>query len=134
MIQSFLKDEAEMVLSDLEWTIDFYTGEDNTGTVYSESGEPPDTYDADFRFPEYMFFIRSSDWAYAETAAEKIVDHFHKKNNLLVTIEKSIKSLIVNKRYKVFFIEALGEPLRLGAKNNIMEYSINFKVTLREEK
>lgn len=134
MIQSFFVQEAKTILPDLEWTQDFYTGEDNTGTAYSENGEPPDTYDAKFRFPDYMVFIRSSDWAYAEYAAQKVFEHFHTKHNFLVTVEQTIKDLVITKKYQVFMVEALGEPLRLGAQNNIMEYSVNFKVTLREVK
>lgn len=124
MIQNYLKEQAQMVLPELEWTIDFYTGEDNTGTVYSENGAKPDTYDANFRFPQYMVFIRSSNWSNAEQAAQKVFDLFHKKYNLQVE-ENS-------KQYKVYFIEAMGEPLRLGAQGNVMEWSVNFQVTLRE--
>jgi Bacteriophage minor capsid protein len=134
MIQGFFVREAKTILTDLEWTQDFYTAEDNTGTVYSEGGEPPDTYESDFRFPEYMVFIRSSDWSYAEGASQKVFDHFHKRNDFIVSVEQKMKSLIVHKQYKIFFIEALSEPLRLGVKNNIMEYSINFRVTLKEVK
>jgi hypothetical protein len=134
MIQSFFVDEGKTILSDLEWTQDFYTAEDNTGTAYSEGGERPDTYESDFRFPEYMVFIRSSDWNYAEGASQKVFDQFHKRNDFIVFVEQKMKSLIVQKQYKIYFIEALSEPLRLGVKNNIMEYSINFRVTLKEVK
>ncbi len=132
MIQSFFVLEAKVILPDLEWSQDFYTGEDNTGTVYVESGEPPDTYDARFRFPNYMVLIRSSDWPYAEYAAQEVFDYFHTKHDFTVNVEKTIKNRAIQKQFKVFFIEALSDPIRLGAQNNIMEYSINFKVTLRE--
>lgn len=124
MIQNYLKEQAQLVLPELEWTIDFYTGEDKTGTVYSENGAKPDTYDTNFRFPQYMVFIRSSDWAFAEQAAQRVFDLFHKKHDLLVSAN--------SKQYRVYFIEAIGEPNRLGAQGNVMEWSINFQVTLRE--
>lgn len=124
MIQSFLKNELQTVLPQLEWTIDFYTGEDNTGTVYSEGGEPPDTYDVGFRYPQYMILIRSSDWTLAEQAAQIVLKTLHKKENLPISIGTS--------NYMVYFITAMGEPIRLGVKNNIMEWTVNFQVTLRE--
>lgn len=134
MIQSFFVSEIKPHLPDLEWTQDYYTGVDNTGTVYSEGGEPPDIYDAKFRFPEYMILIRSSDWPYAVYAAQKVFDNFHTKRDLSVSVEHVVKGTKFTNQYKVYFIEALSEPLRLGAKDNIMEYSINFRVTLREVK
>jgi hypothetical protein len=124
MIQSFLKDEAKAVVPELEWSIDFYTSEDNTGTVYSESGAPPDTYESGMRYPEYMVFIRSSDWTLARVAANKVFKQLHMKMKDLVLAD--------GLQYQVFLIEALGEPIRLGAQGNVMEYSVNFKVTLRE--
>jgi hypothetical protein len=124
MIQSFLKDEAKAVVPELEWTIDFYTSEDNTGTVYSESGTPPDSYESGMRYPEYMVFIRSSDWTLARVSANKVFKHLHKKMKDLVFAD--------GLQYQVFLIEALSEPLRLGAQGEVMEYSINFRLTLRE--
>jgi hypothetical protein len=124
MIQSFLKDEAKAVVPELEWTIDFYTSEDNTGTVYSEGGTPPDSYESGMRYPEYMVFIRSSDWTLARVAANKVFKQLHRKMNVQASVDGS--------QFQVFFIEALGEPIRLGAQDDVMEYSINFRVTLRE--
>jgi hypothetical protein len=124
LIQSYLKEEAKVVVPELEWTIDFYTGEDNTGTVYSESGTAPDTYESGLRYPEYQVYIRSSDWTLARVAANKVFKHLHRKMNVLANAD--------GLQYQVFFVEAQGEPIRLGARGNVMEYSINFSVTLRE--
>jgi hypothetical protein len=124
MIQSFFKDEIKAAVPELEWTIDFYTSEDNTGTVYSESGTAPDLYESGMRYPEYMVFIRSSNWTLARKAANKVFKQLHRKMNVQASVDGS--------QFQVFFIEALGEPIRLGAQDDVMEYSINFKVTLRE--
>lgn len=124
MIQSYLKDQLAMVLPQLEWTFDFYTGDDNTGTVYSEGGPSPDAYESGFRFPQYMVLVRSTDWAFAEQAAQKAFALFHKKYDFLVTID--------SKKYRVYSIEAMGEPLRLGVKDNVMEWTVNFQTTIRE--
>jgi hypothetical protein len=124
MIQSYLKDLAQSAVPELEWSIDFYTGQDNTGTVYSESGLPPDTYDPGLRYPEYMVFIRSSDWTFARKAVNKIFKQMHGVSSERVTADEI--------PYQVLFVEALSEPLRLGAQDRIMEYSINFQATIRE--
>jgi hypothetical protein len=124
MIQSFLKEELKEVIPELEWTIDFYTSQDNTGTVYAESGEAPDSYESGLRYPSYMVFIRSSDWTLARVAANKAFKHLHKKMKDLVLAD--------GLQYQVFLIEAQSEPLRLGVQGDVMEYSINFQATIRE--
>ncbi|MGD6994000.1 hypothetical protein [Sutcliffiella horikoshii] len=126
MIQSYLKDEAQKILPELEWSIEFYTGEDNTGTVYSEAGDPPDTYEVGYRYPQYMFMIRSSDWGNASKYVQVLMNHFHNQQSLYVEMDSV--------PYRIFSIEALGEPLRLGVKDNVMEWTLNVKVLLREVK
>ncbi|POD46287.1 hypothetical protein BKM15_25950 [Pseudomonas syringae pv. syringae] len=125
MIHRYLKDEAAKAIPGLGWSINFYSGTDNTGTVYTEGGPPGETNDVKTRTPEYMVYIRSSDWDAAETYAQQVYDLFHERKQFVIT-EKG-------RTFIVYFIEALSEPIRLGvADNNIMEYSINFRATLRE--
>lgn len=126
MIQSYLKDEAQKILPELEWSIEFYTGEDNTGTVYSEAGDPPDTYEVRYRYPQYMFLVRSSNWGSASKCIQVLMNHFHNQQNLYVEMDPV--------PYRIFSIEALGEPLRLGVKDNVMEWTLNVQVLLREVK
>ena len=125
MIQRYLKDYLKDVIPELTWTMDYYTGEDTTGTVYYEGGSKPPSNDVNTRYPTYMVYIRSSNWGLASTAAQKVFDTLHKKSNFGVTGALS---------YHVFFIEAVSEPNRIGVKDGIMDYSINFDATLiREE-
>lgn len=112
-------------MPELVWSIDHYSAADNTGTVYTEGGGEPSIDDTDMCYPDYMVYIRSSDWALAERRAKQIKKMFHKRANFTVTEEGST--------YFVYLIAAQSEPLRLGTTDSgIMEYSINFRVTLRE--
>ncbi|WP_028976441.1 phage tail terminator protein [Sporolactobacillus terrae] len=133
MIQSFFMQQSKLILPDLKWTIDNYTANDNTGTVYSEGSGDPDLYDADIHQPEYMVYIRSSEFAYAEFAARQVFNRFHKMHDQQVTISKTIKGATITTNYYVYLIQALSEPLRIGVdESGIMEWSINFRATLRE--
>jgi len=126
MIQSYLKDELALAIPELEWTIDYYAAKDNTATVYSEGGPGPDPYDTRFRYPQYQVLIRSSDWGFAGQAAQKVFGFFYKKSNL--SVSNSFNT------YRIYLIEPMGEPLRLGVRNDVMEWTVNLQVTLREER
>lgn len=136
MIQRYLANELKKVVPDLEWTADFYTAEDHTGTVYSEGGSAPNIYETGIRYPAYMVYIRSSAWSYAETAAQKVFDAFHRKGDFTATINEYDRNenVIGSKSYHVFFVAAASDPLRIGVQDNIMEYSVNLDVTLTEIK
>ncbi|MCP3026604.1 minor capsid protein [Halobacillus sp. A5] len=136
MIQDYLRKELEEAIPDLEWTVDFYTADDYTGTVYNEGGRRPDPYETEMRFPSYMVYIRSSDWSYAQTAAEQVYQALHRKGNFTSKIElyDTQGNVIETKNYHVFFIAAASDPIPVGVNNELMEYSINFDVTLQEIK
>lgn len=125
MIHRYLKDQAKITIPELAWSINFHTGTSNTGTVYTEAGGVPDTYDFEWRYPEYMIFIRSSDWDKAEQFAQQIHRLFHKRLDFRVTEQ--------GRTFYVQSLFALSEPIRLGVSDDKMEYSINIRATLREE-
>lgn len=129
MIQEFLKNQAKPVKPDLEWSVDYYTGLDRTGTVYYEGGRAANKNDeAQTRRPEYMIFIRSSDFSEAEVTAHKLYKLFHMK-----TVEELVCVPELETCYRVYFIEAVSEPSRLGVSGDVMEYSLNLLITMREE-
>lgn len=135
MIQEFLMNQLKTIIPHLTWSVDYYYAKDNTGTVYSSGGFHPDRYDTDYRYPSYQVWIRSSDWDYAKLAAEQTFNALHKKSNLIVDIDHEKDGVVVEtKRYLVLLILAASEPLRIGDNNGIMEYSVNFDVTLTELK
>jgi hypothetical protein len=125
--------QSKLILPVLTWSIDNYTAADNTGTVYSESSGSPDLYDLNFHRPEYMVFIRSSDWALAEHAARQMFEHFHKMHDQPITISKTIKGQTITKNYYLYLLQSLSEPLRVGVDDaGLMQWSVNFRATLRE--
>lgn len=134
MIQDYIREELKLILPELDWTSNYYTSEDNTGTVFSEGGNSSDLYESGIRYPNYMVYIRSSDWYFAERAAQMVRDQFHNKSNFTAVINQYDKdeNVIGTKTYHVFLIVDVGEPNRIGVENGIMEYSVNFQVTLKE--
>lgn len=134
MIQDYIRDELKGILPELEWTSDYYTAEDNTGTVYAEGGSGADIYESGLRYPSYMVYIRSSDWYLSRRAAEMVHDRFHGKSNFTAVVNQYDKdgNVLGTKTYHVLFIMDIGEPNRIGVDNGIMDYSVNFQVTLRE--
>lgn len=133
MIQSFLMHEIKPLITGLTWTIDNYTAPDNTGTVYSGGSGPPDLYDVNMHQPEYMVFIRSSDKAFAEYAARQVFDQFHKMHDRQIIISQSIKGQAITENYYLYLLQALSEPLRVGIDDaGVMQWSVNFRATLRE--
>lgn len=135
MIQYHLMQKLQPILPDLEWSVDYYTEKDNTGVVYYEGGGSPGIYDVPIRHPRYMVYISSSDWDYAKYAAQVVYDALHKLTNETVTVEfEKDGNVVETKSYRVFLIKAASEPLPIGVENNVMDYSVNFDVTLVENK
>ncbi|MFD2924169.1 phage tail terminator protein [Halobacillus naozhouensis] len=136
MIQKYLKDELKLLIPDLTWTIDFRSAPDHTGTVYSEGGGAPGQYDVGMRYPTYMVYIRSSNWGYAKTVAEKVYKALHKKKDFTATVEQHDRqgNVTGSTSYHVFFVSAVSDPIPIGVQDDIMDYSINFDVTLTEIK
>lgn len=127
--------KLQLILPDLEWTVDYKTANDNTGTVYYEGGGKPGEYDVPTRYPRYMVYISSSDWDYAEYAAQAVFDALHKLENEYVTVEfEKDGNVVATKSYRVFLVKAASEPIPLGVENDVMDYSVNFDVTLVENK
>ncbi|MFD1066690.1 hypothetical protein [Oceanobacillus locisalsi] len=135
MIQYHLMKKLQLILPDLEWTVDYKTANDNTGTVYYEGGGSPGIYDVPIRHPRYMVYVSSSDWGYAEYAAQTVHDTLHKIFNEPVTVEfMKNGNVVATKSYRVFLIKSASEPLPLGVEHDKMDYSVNFDVTLVENK
>ncbi|MFD1350146.1 minor capsid protein [Oceanobacillus caeni] len=135
MIQEYLMNELKRVIPGLTWSVDYYYAEDHTGTVYSEASGQPDRYDTGYRYPGYQVWIRSSDWDYAKLAAEQTFNALHKKSNFRVTVDYEKDGEVVEtKHYLVLLIFATSDPLRIGDNEGIMEYSVNFDVTLTDLK
>lgn len=135
MIQGYLRKELQSIIPDLTWTEDYFYADDNTGTVYATASGKPDRYDTEYRYPGYQIWIRSSDWDHAKLAAEQTFKQLHKKSNFRVAVDyEKDGQVVLTKHYLVFFIVAASDPIRVGDNDDIMEYSVNFDVTLKELK
>lgn len=135
MIQSYIKKVLSDALPSLEWSVDFKTEKDNTGSVYLEGGSQPGQYEIPYRYPRYMVYISSSDWEFAEFAAMKALELIHKLANKTVKVDYSRDGEVIETKYfYVQMIRASGDVNPLGIENNIMDYSVNFDANLIETK
>lgn len=126
MIQGYIKGVMEAAYPQLIWTEDNYVEQDNTGTVYKEGGEKPDTYESGIRFPYYMIWVRSSDFDLAQKVSEGSINALNKTHAVEWTDHNG-------QTYEIIFIEAIGDANRIGKNGEVMEWSSNFKVTLRRK-
>ncbi|AKQ08588.1 tail terminator [Bacillus phage vB_BceS-M2] len=125
MIQDYFVNECKAAYPELEWSVDYYEGAGNKGVVYLEQGDPPENYDVGWRYPYYMFFIRSEDFYRAEQIAYSIFERFNKRlKERFTTTDGQV--------YDIIFIEASSDVNRLGVREGCMEYTVNFKATLQK--
>lgn len=124
MVEGLLKTIMEQAYPELTWSINNYEDADHTGTVYLESGDPPSSYEDGLRFPHYMLWVRSSDFDLAERVTINSIDLLNKRREITYTNKRG-------EEYYIYFVESIGEANRIGRNGDIMEWSSNFKVTLR---
>lgn len=125
MIQKWIKDELKKVIPNLEWTIDYKTGEKETGVVYQESPGNPSTNDFNMQNPTYSVYIET-DKKVAEDVAWLVHDTMHKRHQELATIS--------GREFQVIFIQSI-PPLPVGIDaNKQMTYTINLQTTIRRVK
>lgn len=124
MIQEFFREELSAAYPSLRWSIDHYEGKEDVGVVYSESSGEPSSYENQFRFPTYMILIRDRDWQRAEETALEVLERFNRRNQETFTTS-------TGRKYDIVFIEATSGVNRLGVDGKHMEYTINFKATIR---
>lgn len=126
MIEGYFREKLQTIYPQLVWTENNYEDADHTGTIYKEAGSAPDTYETGLRFPNYMVWVRSSNRDLAQSAAEGSVEIMNKLHGETFTNYEG-------KTYEIIFVEAIGEANRIGMNEGVMEWSANFKVTLRRK-
>lgn len=134
MIESKLVEILRDKIPELSWSESFRTEDDNTGTVYDEGGPRPSLYEERMMYPQYMIYIRSSNFGLSKNAAHIVYDALHQLSNVImdVPIYDNNDEVVGTNLFQVFLIEALSTPLRIGVKDNVMEYSVNIQATLRK--
>lgn len=136
MIQKFIKDLLAAEFPSLEWSIENYTGEDNTGTVLMSTPTSGDKNDErDFLFPGYQVYLRSSDYGTIEFIAYKVTELLDKLKDQKATrnFYDNKNRLVGSKSYDIFFIDC-DPPIRVGKEGKHLDYSINMRTTIREAK
>jgi hypothetical protein len=126
MIEGLLRETLQTAYPELIWSENNYEAQDNTGTVYKEAGLPPDIHETGLRFPYYMVWVRSSDFDLAQRVSEGSVTLLNKMNRIEYTNHEGAT-------YEVIFIEATSDANRIGRTENVMEWSSNFKATIRRK-
>jgi hypothetical protein len=111
------------VITNLEWTNDFKTGQDHTGTVYMESPGTPSQDDFEMLFPTYSVEIETSDRKNAELWAWMVYDSMNKR----IQSQADINGIMVD----IIFIHAI-PPLPVGIDGKKITYSINLQTTCRK--
>lgn len=124
MIQKWIKDELNKVLPELEWTMDFKTGQDHTGVVYYDSPGRPSKDDFMILSPSYEVEIVSSDLEQVETIAWKVYEAMNKRRTEHAVISPGIE-------FDIIFIQAI-PPLPVGMDGKKMTYMINLEGTIRK--
>ena len=131
MIEEYLMNQAKEIAPDLEWTVNYVTGKEATGTVYDEGGSNGNiNNDANTMYPVYMFWIRSSkkNWDLAKVVAYQLYNHFHKKS-----VDEFVHVPELDKTYRVLFMQAMSQPIPIGVTDDVMVYSLNIQATIEEE-
>lgn len=134
MIQKYIKDLLALEIPAFEWSIETYSGSDNTGTILMNTPAPGDATDErNFLFPSYQVYLRSSDFGKVEFFALKVHEILDKrKDEIAIREYKSEKGEILGTRsYRIIFIDC-DTPIRVGVEKNHLDYSVNFRATLKE--
>lgn len=123
MIHRWIRDQLAAALPAYKWSVNYYTGDKDTGTVYEEQGAPPGnpSDESGLRVLAYMVYLRGKTWEAVERDIQTARSLLHKRTNELI-----------GENLRLYLIQC-DEPIRVGAADdNRMEYSLNLTATLRE--
>lgn len=127
MIGKYFADNIRTMYPDWNVSENFHESDDNVITVYTENGSPSDPSDeTSVLEPYYMIWLSSSEWADVERMAYEIQKRFNGEKYFTVTNHDGIQ-------FEVYFVHAQQTvPNRIGIKGGQMQYSVNFKATIKE--
>lgn len=125
MIQTWIKDELSKSFTDMECTVDYKTGDDNTLTVYMEDTGEPSNNDFEMLYPSYSVELTTSRRREVESMAWKVYDTMNKRHQEIAYVD--------DRAFLIVFIHAI-PPLSLGIENQKMTYTVNLQTTIRRVK
>lgn len=138
MIQYWLKDQISAALSGVDVTVDYEPNNDTYVTVFHEGGGDPGRYDLNDRHPNYMVWVQSADFNYAEYLANeiyKLLNALHKKTGTIpITVEYYKGSVLIDSD-TVYLqrLSAEGDVNRIGVEDGAMQYTINLSTTILQK-
>lgn len=138
MIQYWMGEKLRTVFPGQKIDVDYLSEADTSIVVYYEGSGEPGRFDIEKESLNYMVWIESKDWGFAEYAARTVYNFFHKYH------EKERPSIVVdyvNKDMEVLDSEtvylhrcfASSNINPLGVEDGRMTYSVNFQTTITKE-
>lgn len=139
MIHYWIKDQLQAALPNVEVTVDYEPNEKEYLTVFFEGGGAPGRHDLNDRYPNYMVWIQSPDYGYAEYLAETVFNLFNQytaRGAVDISVEyykgnQLLRTEVVELQHMV----AVSEPNRIGVEDGAMQYTVNLatRITQKEE-
>lgn len=131
-------DKLKAAFPDTNITVDYLTEADTNIVVYYEGSGPPGRYDIDREDLNYMVWVESTDWGYAEYMANQVFNYFHKyheKETPVIDVEfvNAQMEVLATQTVKLHRVFAAGSVNPLGVDDGRMQYSINFVTTIIKE-
>lgn len=141
MIQYWLGDllKAEFPGNRKDITVDYLTERDTNIVVYYEGSSAPGRFDINRLDLNYMVWVESKDWGFAEYVANRIFDMLHKYHEKhgrpLIEVEhvNANMEVLATEMVKLHRVFAAGHINPLGVEDGKMQYTINFETTITKE-
>lgn len=119
-VNKFIKDILDTEFSAFRWTLGVYRAEDKRGAILVNGGEKPSMFDDKTRYPYIQIYMGGVDEADTEKVANEIFKRLHMIQNEY------------HENTHIMQIEAMSDVVHLGRVENLYEFSINLKITMRE--
>lgn len=135
MLQYWLKDQLQQEMPGVQITVDYEAATNEFITVFAEGGGQPGAYDLQDRHPNYMVWIESDDFGFAEYLAERVYETLHNRHKRFGSVEVDIdyykgQTLLKTTHVTLQKLIAQGDVNRIGVEDNKMQYSVNFTATI----
>lgn len=138
MIQHWMGEQLKIEFPGNNITVDYFEEADTNIVVYYEGSGEPARFDLQINELNYMVWVESKDWGFAEYIAYQIYDYFHRfhersKPLILVEFLNADNEVLATEYVKLHQSFAASKPNPIGVADGRMQYSINFEIKLSKE-